>query len=228
MAAPAGPSRAPRRGFFALAVLLPLTWTSGFAEREGLRRAAVTYDLGTIETAMNVITVVDVVLGLGVIVALLLLCLAPRSARVTVPAQVAATLAALGVLVRGGVRLLLASGAFSASAAFARYGGIVVAFADIAGSALLFVMILRVTRVARAHVAFGFGIVGLGLVLGNAVAFTLVTFGSEALGGGGTLALVESWAALGATLLTFWLCIHAGVVVTRIPDDLAPGDYNTR
>jgi hypothetical protein len=225
---PAEPSRAPRRGFFALAVLLPLVWASEIAEREGLRRAALTYDLGTVEAAMNVITAVDVALGLGVVVSLLLLCLAPRSARLTVPAQVAATLTALAVLVRGGVRLLLASGAFAATAAFSRGGGVVVALADVAAGALLFVVVLRVARAARAHVAFAFAILGLFLVLARLVAYSLTMIAGVASATPDPLDLVQAWSSLGAALLTLWLCIHAGILVTRIPDDLAPADYSTR
>jgi hypothetical protein len=228
MASAAGPSRAPRRGFFALAGLLAVVWVAEIAEREGLRRAALTYDLGTMEAAMNVITGVDVLLGLGVVVSLLLLCLAPRSARVTVPAQVAATLTALSVLVRGGVRLLLASGAFAATATFSRYGGVAVALADMAAGALLFVVILRVARAARSHVAFAFAILGLVLILARLVAYSLTTFADAAFAIPDTLDLVQFWSSLGAALLTLWLCIHAGVVVMRIPDDLTPGGYSTR
>ncbi len=225
---PPGPSRAPRRGFFALALLLVLTWVSQFAEREGLRRAALTYDLGAVELAMNVITLVDVILGLGVVVSLLLVCLAPRSARVTVPAQVAATFAALAVLVRGGLRLLLASGGFSASPDLGHYGGIAVGYADLASSALLFVVLLRVTRAAKAHVAFAFAVFGLVLVLATLIAFSLTTFAGEALAMRDVLDRVQFWAATGSSTLSLWLCVHAGVVVMRIPDDFAAEGYSTR
>jgi hypothetical protein len=172
---------------------------------------------------MNVITVVDVAVGLGIVVSLLLLCLAPRSARVTFPAQVAATLAALGVLVRGGARLLLASGAFSAPGAgttFMRYGGTVVTLADIAGAALLLVVIARVTRAARAHVAFAFAIVALVGVLVRFVSYALTAYPGWDPATLDTLNLVQPWAYLGYELLLLWLCVHAGVVVTRTPDDV--------
>ena len=227
-AAPDGPSRAPRRGFFALALLLTLSWAAEVAEREGLRRAALTYDLGTVEAAMNVITAVDVLLGLGTVVSLLLLCLAPRSARVTVPAQVAATLAALSVLVRGGVRLLLASGAFAATATFARCGGVAVTLADMASGALLLVVIFRVARAARARVALAFAILGLLLIFARLVAYSVSTFAGAAFAVPDALDVLQFWSAVAAALITLWLCIHAGIVVTRIPDDLAPGDYSTR
>jgi hypothetical protein len=170
---------------------------------------------------MNVITAVDVALGLGVVVSLLVLCLAPRSARVTFPAQVAATLAALNVLVRGGARLLLASKAFSLGSAntFARYTGVATTLGYIAWIALLLVVIARVTRAARARVAFSFTIVALVLVLAHLAAYALgflvdpLTLA--------TLSLVWVKAFVAYDLLVLWLCVHAGVVVTRIPDDLS-------
>jgi hypothetical protein len=217
-------SRAPQRGFFSLAVLLLLTWASEYAEREGLRRAALTYDLGSIEAMMNVVTAIDVLLGLGVVVALLVLCLAPRSARVTLPAQLAATLAALSVLVRGGARLLLASGVFasgSAGTTFARYGGAAVTLADIAGSALLLVAIARVARAARAPVARAFAIVALVVVLVRLASYAATALVGADPGTLETLELVQGSAFLVYELLILWLCVHAGVVVTRIPDDLS-------
>jgi hypothetical protein len=222
-AAPAAPSRAPRRGFFALALLLPLTWAAETAEREGLRRAALTYDLGTLEAAMNVITGVDVLVGLATVVSLLLLCLAPRSARVTLPAQVAATLRALEVLVRGGVRLLLASGAFAVTATFSRYGGVAVTLADMASGALLLVVILRVARAARAPAASALAILGLVLLLVRLVAYSLAAFAGAPSATPDPLDLVQLWSSVAAALLTLWLCLRAGVLVARIPDDLAPG-----
>jgi hypothetical protein len=222
-AAPA-PSRAPRRGFFALAVLLLLTWGTGYAEREGLRRAALTYQLASVEAMLNVITVVDVALGLGVVVSLLVLCLAPRSARVTVPAQVAATLAALGVLVRGGLHLLVSSGAFrggGGGATVAPYVVVVATLADIAEGALLLLVIARVTWAARAHVAFAFTIVAFVLVLARLTAYALTALIGTIPVTLDTLDLVQSWAFLVYDVLLVWLCVHAGVVVKRIPDDLS-------
>ena len=218
------PSRAPRRGFFALAALLLLRLGFDYAEREGIRRAALTYSLASVEAMMNVITFVDVVLGLGVVIALLVLCLAPRSARVTFPAQIAATLAALGVLIRGGMHLLLSSGAFrggGGGTAVARYVVIVATLVDIAGGALLLLVIARVTHAAKARVALSFAIVALVLVFARLTAYALTAFVGEVPVTLETLDLVQGWTFLVYEALLVWLCVHAGVVVTRIPDDLS-------
>jgi len=205
-------------------VLLLLTWGIDYAEREGLRRAALTYQLASVEAMLNVITFVDVALGLGVVVSLLVLCLAPRAARVTWPAQVAATLAALGVLVRGGLHLLVSSGAFRAGGGgttIAPYVTVVSTLADVAGGALLLLVIARVTRAARARVAFAFAIVALVVVLVRLTAYALTALVGPIPVTFETLGLVQSWAFLVYEVLLVWLCVHAGVVVTRIPDELS-------
>jgi hypothetical protein len=219
-------SRAPRLGFFSLAILLVATWGVDFAERYALRRAATQYDAGVIQKLMLVSTGLDVVLGLGFVGALLALCLAPRSTRVVVLAQIAATLAALSVLMRGGVVLLFLGGAFAAGegglGTVMQLQATAVTLADATGSALLLVVLSRVAKAAGAPGARWLAMGGLTLVLGRMAVIGVSLALGDDLATRAVLEQVQGWAYLGYALLTLGLCLHAGVVVTRIPDEL-PG-----
>jgi hypothetical protein len=221
-------SRLPRLGFFSLATLLVTSWAVEFGGRYALRAAAAQYDAAVIQKLTLVSIAIDVVLGMGFVAALLALCLTPRSTRVVVLAQIAATLAALAVLMRGGAILLLVSGAFSAGedlATFTQVGTAAVTLVDALGSALLLVVLSRVARAARAPGARWLALGGLLLVVGR-MAVIGVSFGlGDDAATRAVLEQVQSWAYLAYALLTLGLCVRAGILVTRIPDEQESGAY---
>jgi hypothetical protein len=216
-------SRAPRLGFFSLAILLVLGWAADFGARYALRVVETKFDATAVRQLLVVSSVVDVVLGLGVVFALLLLCLAPRVARVVVLAQLAATLTALAVLVRGGVLLLVSSGALTGDAGIAgaaHVAGTAVTFAEAIGAGLLLLVLSRVARAAGAGAVRWLAFGGLALVLVRMMALALALTVAPDPATQELLQQTQAWALLGYELLTLGLCIHAGVVVTRIPDEV--------
>jgi hypothetical protein len=217
------PSRVPRLAFLALAGLQVLLWVLDLGEPYVVPPIARRFEIASTDLVLNVFTAVDVVLGLGFVVALLMLSLAPRSARIVVLAQGAATLAALGVLLKGGARLLVSSGAFSSGAGvdvFTRFGGAAVTLADAAASVFLLLVLGRVARAAGAGGARALAIVALVILGARMVAYGLSAAGVVVPGPPETLELVQRGTYLVYETILVALCVTAGVIVTRIPDDI--------
>jgi hypothetical protein len=216
-------SRMPRVGLFALASFLALDGGLAAGQRYVVPIASRQFEPAAVDVLLYVVTFVDVALGLGVVVALLALCLAPRSTRVVVLAQSAAMLAALTLLLRVGSRLLLSGGAFSSPAVVAtltRLGGTVVSLGNAAVSALLLVVILRVTRAGRAPVAAAVALIALVLVGARVVAQGLSLAGVIADPGAmEALDLGQRWGQIGCDVLIIGLCVRASTVVGRVPAD---------